>query len=97
MEGLNVVDYVVFDQVVLFWELLCKLYVNRVVCYFIMGLYEKVLEDSEKVLGLDSESIWVLFCKVCVFNELGCYKEVYECSSWCFFVLFYDESVIQFG
>lgn len=83
MEGLNVADYAASDQVALPRELLCKLHVNRAACYFTMGLYEKALEDSEKALGLDSESIRALFRKARALNELGRHKEAYECSSRC--------------
>uniref|UniRef100_F7C3P6 Zinc finger CCCH-type containing 7B n=2 Tax=Macaca mulatta TaxID=9544 RepID=F7C3P6_MACMU len=97
MEGLNVADYAASDQVALPRELLCKLHVNRAACYFTMGLYEKALEDSEKALGLDSESIRALFRKARALNELGRHKEAYECSSRCSLALPHDESVTQLG
>ncbi|XP_008071460.1 zinc finger CCCH domain-containing protein 7B isoform X1 [Carlito syrichta] len=97
MEGLNVADYAASDQVALPRELLCKLHVNRAACYFTMGLYEKALEDSEKALGLDSESIRALFRKARALNELGRHKEAYECSSRCSLSLPHDESVTQLG
>lgn len=49
----------------------------------LQGLYEKALEDSEKALGLDGESIRALFRKARALNELGRHKEAYECSSRC--------------
>lgn len=97
MEGLNVADYAASDQVALPRELLCKLYVNRAACYFTMGLYEKALEDSEKALGLDGESIRALFRKARALNELGRHKEAYECSSRCSLALPHDENVTQLG
>uniref|UniRef100_A0A0P6JW63 Zinc finger CCCH domain-containing protein 7B n=1 Tax=Heterocephalus glaber TaxID=10181 RepID=A0A0P6JW63_HETGA len=97
MEGLNVADYAASDQVALPGELLCKLHVNRAACYFTMGLYEKALEDSEKALGLDSESIRALFRKARALNELGRHKEAYECSSQCSLALPHDEGVTQLG
>ncbi|XP_076412512.1 zinc finger CCCH domain-containing protein 7B isoform X1 [Peromyscus maniculatus bairdii] len=97
MEGLNVADYAASDQVALPRELLCKLHVNRAACYFTMGLYEKALEDSEKALGLDSESIRALFRKARALNELGRHKEAYECSSRCSLALPHDENVTQLG
>ncbi|XP_062058769.1 zinc finger CCCH domain-containing protein 7B isoform X2 [Lepus europaeus] len=97
MEGLNVADYAASDQVALPRELLCKLHVNRAACYFTMGLYEKALEDSEKALGLDGESIRALFRKARALNELGRHKEAYECSSRCSLALPHDESVTQLG
>ncbi|KAM4840883.1 zinc finger CCCH domain-containing protein 7B isoform X1 [Urocitellus parryii] len=97
MEGLNVADYAASDQVALPQELLCKLHVNRAACYFTMGLYEKALEDSEKALLLDSESIRALFRKARALNELGRHKEAYECSSRCSLALPHDESVTQLG
>ncbi|PNJ37472.1 ZC3H7B isoform 2 [Pongo abelii] len=97
MEGLNVADYAASDQVALPRELLCKLHVNRAACYFTMGLYEKALEDSEKALGLDNESIRALFRKARALNELGRHKEAYECSSRCSLALPHDESVTQLG
>ncbi|MEJ1271468.1 hypothetical protein NN561_002309 [Cricetulus griseus] len=97
MEGLNVADYAASDQVALPRELLCKLYVNRAACYFTMGLYEKALEDSEKALGLDSESIRALYRKARALNELGRHKEAYECSSRCSLALPHDENVTQLG
>ncbi|XP_029425048.1 zinc finger CCCH domain-containing protein 7B isoform X2 [Nannospalax galili] len=97
MEGLNVADYAASDQVALPRELLCKLHVNRAACYFTMGLYDKALEDSEKALGLDGESIRALFRKARSLNELGRHKEAYECSSRCSLALPHDESVTQLG
>ncbi|XP_008572317.1 PREDICTED: zinc finger CCCH domain-containing protein 7B isoform X1 [Galeopterus variegatus] len=97
MEGLNVADYAASDQVALPRELLCKLHVNRAACYFTMGLYEKALEDSEKALGLDGESIRALFRKARALNELGRHKEAYECSSRCSLALPHDEIVTQLG
>ncbi|XP_047404907.1 zinc finger CCCH domain-containing protein 7B isoform X4 [Sciurus carolinensis] len=97
MEGLNVADYAASDQVALPQELLCKLHVNRAACYFTMGLYEKALEDSEKALLLDSQSIRALFRKARALNELGRHKEAYECSSRCSLALPHDESVTQLG
>lgn len=97
MEGLNVADYAASDQVALPRELLCKLHVNRAACYFTMGLYEKALEDSEKALGLDGESIRALFRKARALNELGRHKEAYECSSRCSLALPHDENVTQLG
>lgn len=95
MEGLNVADYAASDQVALPRELLCKLYVNRAACYFTMGLYEKALEDSEKALGLDGESIRALFRKARALNELGRHKEAYECSSRCSLALPHVSAVSQ--
>ncbi|XP_010632770.1 zinc finger CCCH domain-containing protein 7B, partial [Fukomys damarensis] len=97
MEGLNVAEYAASDQVALPRELLCKLHVNRAACYFTMGLYEKALEDSEKALDLDGESIRALFRKARALNELGRHKEAYECSSRCSLALPHDESVTQLG
>ncbi|XP_051016001.1 zinc finger CCCH domain-containing protein 7B [Acomys russatus] len=97
MEGLNVADYAASDQVALPRELLCRLHVNRAACYFTMGLYEKALEDSEKALGLDGESIRALFRKARALNELGRHKEAYECSSRCSLALPHDENVTQLG
>uniref|UniRef100_H0WZA9 Zinc finger CCCH-type containing 7B n=1 Tax=Otolemur garnettii TaxID=30611 RepID=H0WZA9_OTOGA len=97
VEGLNVADYAASDQVALPRELLCKLHVNRAACYFTMGLYEKALEDSEKALCLDGESIRALFRKARALNELGRHKEAYECSSRCSLALPHDESVTQLG
>lgn len=62
-----------------------------------MGLYEKALEDSEKALGLDGESIRALFRKARALNELGRHKEAYECSSRCSLALPHDENVTQLG
>lgn len=59
------------------------------------GLYEKALEDSEKALGLDGESIRALFRKARALNELGRHKEAYECSSRCSLALPHVSAVSQ--
>ncbi|XP_053109890.1 zinc finger CCCH domain-containing protein 7B isoform X8 [Hemicordylus capensis] len=97
VEGLNVADYAASDEVTIPVDLLCKLHVNRAACYFAMGLYEKSLEDSEKALGFSKESIRALFRKARCLNELGRYKEAYECNSRCLLSLPHDESVAQLG
>ncbi|XP_066489488.1 zinc finger CCCH domain-containing protein 7B isoform X2 [Tiliqua scincoides] len=97
VEGLNVAEYAASDEVTIPVDLLCKLHVNRAACYFAMGLHEKALEDSEKALVFNKESIRALFRKARCLNELGRYKEAYECNSRCLLSLPYDESVAQLG
>lgn len=97
VEGLNVAEYAASDEVTIPVDLLCKLHVNRAACYFAMGLHEKALEDSEKALGLNKENIRALFRKARCLNELGRYKEAYECNSRCLLSLPHDESVAQLG
>lgn len=97
VEGLNVADYAASDEVTIPVDLLCKLHVNRAACYFAMGLHEKALEDSEKALGFNKENIRALFRKARCLNELGRYKEAYECNSRCLLSLPHDESVAQLG
>lgn len=63
--------------------------------YLLQGLYEKALEDSEKALGLDGESIRALFRKARALNELGRHKEAYECSSRCSLALPHVRAVSQ--
>ncbi|KAJ6658997.1 hypothetical protein lerEdw1_019634 [Lerista edwardsae] len=97
VEGLNVAEYAASDEVTIPVDLLCKLHVNRAACYFAMGLHEKALEDSEKALGFNKENIRALFRKARCLNELGRYKEAYECNSRCLLSLPHDESVAQLG
>uniref|UniRef100_A0ACB8FN96 Zinc finger CCCH domain-containing protein 7B n=1 Tax=Sphaerodactylus townsendi TaxID=933632 RepID=A0ACB8FN96_9SAUR len=97
VEGLNVAEYAASDEVTIPVDLLCKLHVNRAACYFTMGLYEKALEDSDKALGFNKESIRALFRKARCLNELGRHKEAYECNSCCLLSLPHDESVAQLG
>lgn len=95
MEVLNIVDYVKFEEILIFKEIIEKLYINCIVCYFNMGFYDKVLEDCNIVFSFNVSNCKVLYWKFKVLSDLGRYKKVYDVVVKCFLVVFQDEYVIK--
>uniref|UniRef100_UPI00398F3997 zinc finger CCCH domain-containing protein 7B isoform X2 n=1 Tax=Pristiophorus japonicus TaxID=55135 RepID=UPI00398F3997 len=95
VEALNVAQYAESDEVVISQHLLEKLYVNRAACYFSMGVYDKTLEDCESTLKLNENNYRALYRKARALNELGKYKEAYECIAKCSFAVPQDEKVVK--
>lgn len=94
-EALNIADYAKSEEILIPKEIIEKLLINRIACYSNMGFHDKVVEDCEKVLGLNASNCKALYRKSKALSDLGRYKEAYDAVAKCSLAVPQDEHVIK--
>lgn len=94
-EALNIADYAKSEEILIPKEIIEKLLINRIACYSNMGVHDKVVEDCEKVLGLNASNCKALYRKSKALSDLGRYKEAYDAVAKCSLAVPQDEHVIK--
>ncbi|GAA6215588.1 zinc finger CCCH domain-containing protein 7B-like [Lates japonicus] len=92
-EGLNVSSYAAGDDIRIPQVLLESLYVNRAAAYHSMGEYDRGVKDCDRALELCKENHRALYRKALCLQELGKYKEAYNCTTDCLLISRLDKEV----
>lgn len=94
-EALSIADYAKSEEILIPKEIIEKLHINRIACYSNMGFHDKVVEDCDKVLGLNASNCKALYRKSKALSDLGRYKEAYDAVAKCSLAVPQDEHVIK--
>lgn len=92
-EGISVARYAQAEALVIPYELLESLYVNRAAGYYQMREYERGVQDCDSALCVSEGSRRALYRKALCLRELGRLREAYECGTKCLLTAPHDRQV----
>uniref|UniRef100_A0A8C6P656 Zinc finger CCCH-type containing 7B n=1 Tax=Nothobranchius furzeri TaxID=105023 RepID=A0A8C6P656_NOTFU len=82
-EGVSVARYAQAEAVIIPYELLESLYVNRAAAFHQMREYERGIQDCDNALCVSEGSRRALYRKALCLRELGRFREAYESGTKC--------------
>ncbi|XP_064415105.1 zinc finger CCCH domain-containing protein 7A isoform X2 [Latimeria chalumnae] len=94
-EALGVADYAKSEEISISSVMIEKLHANRAACYLNMGRHDKVIEDCNEALQLNSNNCRALYRKSKSLKELGRHKEAYDAVAKCSLAVPQDDNIIK--
>uniref|UniRef100_A0A3Q3ACT9 Zinc finger CCCH-type containing 7Bb n=2 Tax=Kryptolebias marmoratus TaxID=37003 RepID=A0A3Q3ACT9_KRYMA len=92
-EGISVARYAQAEAVIIPYELLESLYVNRASAFYQMREYERGVQDCDSALCVSEGNRRALYRKSLCLRELGRLREAYESGTKCLLAAPHDQQV----
>eukprot|EP00066_Takifugu_rubripes_P013964 XP_011603230.1 PREDICTED: zinc finger CCCH domain-containing protein 7B [Takifugu rubripes] len=94
-EGISVARYAQAEALVIPYELLECLYVNRAAAFYQAREYEHGVQDCDSALCVSEGSRRALYRKALCLREMGRFREAYECGTRCLLTAPHDTIVTE--